>query len=278
MNEITILRGGDWKIEEDQSVFHFKVKVKNKSKFVVTKIQIILTSIPPGLISKSDNYKIEILNPNSFESPTFRFTAKDSCVGDFIKGLVIFTDHMGNQQTITIKPFRIEYVCNLLVPKSITEEDFEINTAIMEEKKMIFDCNLAPDKLESEIIDILEQNNFYILKNPQRLENPDFKKLSAYAEGKYDKQDVALSIIMQRIEDQANKLIIKTLSNKGEKIIDILKDISVKCDSLKSGSKNSLQSEIICKNCDHIITLTNYMKLKENIICEACGEDIEIPK
>jgi len=108
LNGIIILRGGDWKIEVNQSVFYFKVKVKNNSSFVITNIQILLTSIPTGLISQADNYKIEILNPNSFESPTFKFIAKDSCVGDFIKGTVLLTDHMGNQHTITINPFRIE--------------------------------------------------------------------------------------------------------------------------------------------------------------------------
>ncbi|KKK54190.1 hypothetical protein LCGC14_3087230, partial [marine sediment metagenome] len=275
--DIEILRGGDWKIEDNQSVFYFKVKVKNNSQFVITNIQILLSSIPTGLISQSDNYKIETLNPNSFESPNFKFTAKDSCVGDFIKGIVLFTDHMGNQQTITIDPFRIEYVCNLLVPKSITEEDYEKNTAIMEEKKIIFDCNLAPDKLESEITSILEQNNFYILKKPQSLAKSDFKKFKAYAEGKYDKEDVGLSIILQKLTDQANKLIIKAMSNKEEKIIDLLKDISIKCDGLKSSSGDSMQLEIICKHCDRIITLTDYMKLKDIIICESCGEDIQIP-
>ncbi len=278
MNEITILRGGDWKIEEDQSVFHFKVKIKNNSKFVIMKIQIILTSIPSGLISKSDNYKIETLNPKTFESPTFKFTANDSCVGDFIKGIVLFTDYMGNQQTFNINPFRIEYVCNLLVPKLITEEDYEKNTALMEEKKIVFDCNLAPDKLESEITEILENNNFYILKNPQGLTSSDFRKFKAYAEGKYDKQDVALSIIMKKLANQADKLIIKAMSNKEEKIIDLLKDISIKCGSLKSSSEDSLQLEIICKNCSGLLKLADYMKLKDVVVCEDCGEDIEIPK
>ncbi|HEA70465.1 MAG TPA: hypothetical protein ENH98_00915 [archaeon] len=67
------------------------------------------------------------------------------------------------------------------------------------------------------------------------------------------------------------------MSNKEEKIIDLLKDISIKCDGLKSSSGDSMQLEIICKHCDRIITLTDYMKLKDIIICESCGEDIQIP-
>ncbi len=278
VKEIIILRGGDWKIEDNQSVFYFKVKVKNSSKFVITNIQILLSSIPPGLIPESDRYKIETLNPDSFESPQFKFTATDSCVGDFIKGMVIFTDHTGNQQTIIIKPFRIEYVCNLLVPKSITKENYRINTASMQERKIFFDCDLELDKLESEVAQILDQNNFFMLENPNKIDKPDFRKIRAYAEGKYDKQDVALSVIMQKLADHRNKLIIKAMSYKEEKIIDLLRDISMKCDVLKSIPEDLASLEVICKNCESIIIITDNMKSKDFIICEDCGEEIEIPK
>ena len=155
--------------------------------------------------------------------------------------MVLFTDHKGNQHTLPIQPFKIEYVCNLLTPKSITEEDYKKNTAIMEERKIIFDCELTPDMLESEISQILEQNNFYVLENPQTKESLDFKTIQAYAEGKYDKQDVALSIIMQKLTDHTNKLVIKAMSNKQEKIVDLLKDISNKCDHLKIFTVDSIQ-------------------------------------
>ncbi len=68
------------------------------------------------------------------------------------------------------------------------------------------------------------------------------------------------------------------MSNKEEKIIDLLKDISIKCGSLKSNSEDSMQFEIICKNCSCMIKLADYMKLKDTVVCEDCGEDIEIPK
>ncbi len=97
--DILISRGGDWKIENNQSVFNYKVKVKNSAKFVLTNIQILLTSIPSGLISQSDKYLIDILNPDSFESPTFKFSAKESCVGDKVKDVVIYTNF--SQQILT---------------------------------------------------------------------------------------------------------------------------------------------------------------------------------
>ena len=75
-----------------------------------------------------------------------------------------------------------------------------------------------------------------------------------YAEGKYDKQDVALSVIMQKVADQTTKLVVKTMSEKEEKLIDLLKDISIKCDYLK------VSPEVVCTNCNGYIQLTAYMQ------------------
>ncbi len=275
IKDLLVSRGGDWKIENKQSVFNYKVKVKNNSKFVLTNIQILLTSIPSGLISQSDRYLIDILNPNSFESPTFKFSAKESCVGDKVKGVVIYTDPKGNPKTVPIQPFKIKYVCNLLVPKPISEENYEKKIPSMHEQKISFDCNLPPDELEPEISKILQHNNFYLLENRKELKSPDFRKLKAYAEGKYDKQDVALSVIMQNLAGDTNKLTIKAMSNKEEKIIDLLRDISVKCDAFKSTPEDLALLEVMCKNCESIIIVTDNMKSKDFIICEDCGEEIE---
>ena len=275
INDILISRGGDWKIENKQSVFNYKVKVKNNSKFVLTNIQILLTSIPSGLISQSDKYVIDNLNPNSFESPTFKFSAKESCVGDKVKGVVIYTDPKGNPQTVPIQPFKIKYVCNLLVPKPITEENYEKNIPSMHEQKISFDCKLPPDELEPEISKILQHNNFYLLENLQELKSPDFRKLKAYAKGKYDKQDVALSVVMQVLADHTNKLILKAMSSKEEKLIDLLRDINMKCDAFKSTPEDLASLEVMCKNCESMVIVTDNMKSKDFIICEDCGEEIE---
>lgn len=271
---LNILRGGDWNIENDQSVFNYKVKVRNYSQYVVSNIQIILTSIPGGLESQSDRYKLDTLRPNSFESPVFKLTAKESCVGDIIEGIVTYLDQTGSLQTVQIAPLVIKYVCNLLVPKQITEKDYKQKTAFMEEKKIIFNCDMPTDNVEQEIATILENNNFYLLEKPLESEDANFRELKGYAEGKYDKQDVGLSVVMQKIADQTTKLVIKAMSDREEKIIDLLKDFSTKCDHLKSVSDLSME----CKNCGNIMQFQEYMKMKDAIVCEKCGEELKIPK
>ena len=74
------MRGGDWQIEGNQSIFYFKVKVLNNSAFVITQIQILLTSLPKGLEVESDRYKIygrkRLITERNFEIP-FRFIDRE---------------------------------------------------------------------------------------------------------------------------------------------------------------------------------------------------------
>ncbi len=66
------------------------------------------------------------------------------------------------------------------------------------------------------------------------------------------------------------------MSNKEEKIIDLLRDISMKCDAFKSTPEDLASLEVICKNCENIVIVTDTVKSKDFIICEDCGEEIEI--
>ncbi|MBA7692863.1 hypothetical protein ES703_101435 [subsurface metagenome] len=133
--------------------------------------------IPNSLEVKSDRQIINMLNPNSFQSPTFKLIAKESCVGDRIRGIVIFTDPKDKQKTIEIEPFEIAYVCNLLVPKKVTAKEYELKTAIMNDKKLIFDCNMSPEEVEQELAQVLQKNNFYLLKNQHDLQGEKFRQL-----------------------------------------------------------------------------------------------------
>ncbi len=258
--ELKVARGGDWKIEADQSVFHYKVKVENKSKLVITNIQILLTSIPRSLDMTTDRYQINSLRPNSYESPTFKLIAKESCVGDIIEGLVSYVDPTGNQQTVTIEPFEILYVCNLLVPKQVSEEEFTKNTASMDEKEITIESDLAPEELENELASILESNNFFLLDKSPEPTGSDFRELKGYAEGKYDHEDVGLSVNMKQMDDQTTNLVIKAMSDREEKLIDLLRDINSKCDDLKCSNELILEySQRIELVMDQIENLEEYL-------------------
>ena len=235
-NEIEVLRGGQWKIEGKQSVFTYKIKVKNASEHVITNIQFILASIPKGLNVQTDRYKIDILNPHSFEAPAFKLYARDSCVGDVIKALVVYTNSKGNSKSIDVQPLEIKYVCNLLVPKEITKAEFEKKTILMEDQKSVTFCSGDLEDVEKKLTTILQKNNFYILPKNQNFQGLDYSKIEGFAQGRYDKKEVALEIMLQQL-DKNTQLIIKTLSDEKSKLTDILKDISVQCDDIKSDTE-----------------------------------------
>jgi peptide/nickel transport system substrate-binding protein len=235
LEDIKILRGGDWSVEANLSIFKYKVKVTNQSEFVISNIQVIITSIPPGLDLKSSKvYSISDLSQSSYISPTFKFAAAQSCVGNKIESIVSFRDYKGKIRTIIIDPFEITYVCNLLVPKIISKQQYEHKTAFMQEKKFEMECDMNPLELEKALVPILKNSNFYILEKTPEPYNSNYRNIKGYAEGKYDKEDVGLSIAMQKIAEKNTKLIIKTMSDREEKLIDLLKDINSKCTELKS--------------------------------------------
>ena len=232
-NEIEVLRGGDWKVEGDQSVFYYKPKIINNSKFVITNIQILLTQAPSCLEIVNDRYKIELLRPRSFEAPIFKLKALESCVGDTISAIITYTTPSGSQETTKVLPFEIRYVCNLLVPQHITRKDFEKKIRKMDAKELVIDCGLNIEETQLALTSILLQNNFFLLEQLKKSQNMDRRTLDGFAQGRYDKEEVALSLTMDEREDTTH-VTIKGMSEKVEKLTDLLRDINIKCDSIKS--------------------------------------------
>jgi uncharacterized protein YktB (UPF0637 family) len=82
-----------------------------------------------------------------------------------------------------------------------------------------------------------------------------FVKIEAFAEGLYDKQDVALSVAIQKAEE-GSKLVVKAMSDRSEKVTDLLRDFSIKLDDIKSDTElikeYTSQIELIFDNVDDL--------------------------
>ncbi|TXT55485.1 MAG: hypothetical protein BAJALOKI2v1_670001 [Promethearchaeota archaeon] len=88
----------------------------------------------------------------------------------------------------------------------------------------------------------------------------DFTKIRGYAQGKYDHKDVALEVALQK-RDEQTYLVLKSLSEKVEKLYDINREISLQCDEIKSDTE----------------LITEYMPLIEEIFQEVEKlEEIEV--
>ena len=233
---IQVLRGGDWMVEGNQSVFNYKVKIQNVSQSVVTDIQIILTSIPEGLKVQVDRKRIKFLKPNSFISPSFKLMATDSCIGDSVEGIVTFIDNRGKSQTSPIRTLEIKYVCNLLTPKEITSEEFDRKSTLMKKKELVIESDINFSKIIPKVKTIVQECNFALLEQLHTSQNNTHKKILGFAQGLYDKQDVALSIAVRKM-DQGSTLIVEALSERDEKLTDLLKDVNIKLDEVKSDTE-----------------------------------------
>ncbi len=228
-----ILRGGNWKIEGDRSIFHYKVKVKNDSSFVMTNIQVILGGIPAGLELISDKLiEFPILNPRREIAPTFKLIATDNCVGNEILSSVNFTDQNGTLHTIQTDPFEIKYVCNLLNPKEISKEEFDIKTELMDYKRFSIMSDHSIEHLEQKIASIVKECNFSLLQEIKSAQMEGYRKFEGFAQGIYDKQDVGISLILKEVEN-GTEVAVKAMSERSEKLTDILKDFNIKLDDIK---------------------------------------------
>lgn len=231
INNIKLFRGGDWIIEGNRSVFIYKIKILNQNPYVISNIKILLDDPPPGLELASEQlYKIGNLDPGAYDSPPFKFLATSNCVGNKITGIITFKDPKGEIQTINIKPLEIKYVCNLLVPKEISEEEFEQKIKLMESNQIIIKSDFNTEELKAIIEEKVKECNFALVKQIKEIQHNEFR---GFARGLYDKQEVALKIILEK-QKEGNNLVIKAMSKENAKTIDILKDLKNEFDPIKN--------------------------------------------
>jgi len=234
--KVEIYRGGAWKIGGGQSIFHFKVKIRNNSPHVITNINILLTSIPEGLKTNKKLRTINTLDPKAYISPTFKFIATDDCVGSTIEGQVQYKTFEGERKTVHLRPLEIRYVCNLLEAKKVSELEYEKNTVLMENLRKDYMCKGDLEGVAQFMKNLLDKNNFYTLSDSFPNQPSDFVKIRGYAKGKYDHEDVAIQIALQR-KDENTHLILKSMSKKIDKLYDINREISSKCDEIKTDTE-----------------------------------------
>ncbi|MBY9009037.1 MAG: hypothetical protein KGD74_04140, partial [Candidatus Lokiarchaeota archaeon] len=130
-----------------------------------------------------------------------------------------------------------------------------------------------PVDLEHELTKLLRENNFFLLDEEFGKSDVSLGKLRGFAEGKYDKQEVALSVMMSKIAEGTTRLVIKAMSEREEKLIDLLRDLSTKCEPYKSHTN---EIEVKCTNCSEVFFISESLKQRKTIICEICGEENKV--
>ena len=128
----------------------------------------------------------------------------------------------------------IRQYSDYIMPKIISKEDFEQKILSMKEKEVIFESDMSLESIESEFSSILIKENFHIVEKEIDPNNSELKRIKGFAEGKYDKQEIALILKVKKVTEGHNLITIIAKSNKEWVAEEVLKDINVKSNSLKS--------------------------------------------
>jgi hypothetical protein len=192
---VQALRGGEFVGNR----FRFKVKVLNKSPFVITDITVGLISYPKDTLRiEGDAVKtIAKLEPNGYRSPTFDFLPTEDCVKGDIIASVSYVDSRGNAHSITTKPFTIRAVCDLLRPESISPEGFMLKLAALGHGEMMSRVeDWTPEEMHEKTLNILRDSNFFEVTRDlsQVGENHVESKIKGWAKGIYTGNNLGVQV------------------------------------------------------------------------------------
>ncbi|HEC41065.1 MAG TPA: hypothetical protein ENI29_22655 [bacterium] len=215
--DIFIGRDGYWEVNQ----FHFKIKLENNSKNVITDIRIILDKFPEMLrIEGQELMKISHLEPEGgLWTPEFKMYAGDDCVSGKIHASIKFFDSSSKSLDYEVEPFEISYICPLLEAKNLDEIDYLRRTKkmIKLEKEIQLMVDYNQPKLLEEIKNKMEQMNLAIIKQDE-----DINSLYGYAEDKINHDGIALEAEIKSLFDGQISIILKAICEKDNKCAPLL--------------------------------------------------------
>jgi len=172
--------------------------------------------------------------------------------------------------------------CRYLIPKLVSDDYFEEQTAPMVKKDIEIESDIPIKDLQLQLISILEKNNFQLLAKPikslgiekseefsRRLDDNNLINLRFFAEDKFQKQEIGLSIAIQKGEDDQNKVYLRIMGNKEWMVNEIISDLNTKCYRLKT------VKELLRDYLDKIEEFIDHLDNLEQFLRKNFGAEIE---
>ena len=107
--DIKVIGKGLWVGKNNPEDFTFLIKVKNQSPFKITNVQLLITSIPQGVVVVSEkSHNFPELKSNMSKSASFKLNTSKIQNSGFFESIVTFYDPTEIMHTIAIKSFKIE--------------------------------------------------------------------------------------------------------------------------------------------------------------------------
>ncbi|MHA1480576.1 MAG: hypothetical protein ACTSQZ_04040, partial [Candidatus Thorarchaeota archaeon] len=266
---VTAVRG----CELTGGAFHYKVKVTNGSLYVITNVVVNIIGYPEDCLKfEGDLVKsIPRIEIGGFRSPEFKFIPTKDCVEGRIIVIVSFLDYKEGIHSIHVVPFTIRSVCDLLTPLESSPVDFKAILGSLSENLKEYEIEWNPSITLRKVREILPTLNFYVVDMEEQTTDEIFTgNVSGFAEGKYTKKHVAAIISVKgKKNGHSSSLSVRVL---GEDITMLPTAIKELRDGIDTWSclhcKSKLTEEsvvkikasqvIVCKHCNHTLTLELY--------------------
>lgn len=260
---VQALRGGEFVGNR----FRFKVKVVNRSPFVITDITVGLISYPKDTlrIEGSPVKTIAKLEPNGYRSPTFDFLPTEDCVKGDIIASVSYVDSRGNAHSITTKSFTIRAVCDLLRPESISPAGFMLKLAILGHGEMMSRVeDWTPEEMHEKTLNILRDSNFFVVTRDLSQVGDDHveSKIKGWAKGIYTGNNLGVQVtITGRPGIKGATCKVKMSGEDEAMIMPAIDEISQKL------------SAWLCPKCSGAlpVELVNELKAGKSVSCPFCS-------
>ena len=267
---IAVLRG----CEIVGGKFDFKVKIKNDSGYVITNVTVSIVAYPQDCMELAgENVKtISRIEVGGFRSPQFTFYPTKDCVQGKVVATVSYIDFLDQLHTMSVEPYLIRSVCDLLQPSKKTSEAFNLVLIGLEKTQQEQTLDWNAQVLFTKAEKILPAKNFHIVDCEERIVGGEFiGTIRGYAEGKYTQKKIAVVILISGPENGRHSCV--KVEALGEDVamlpttIDELADTMDSWICLRCGAPLELEQveemgrrlPIRCKYCTHTLTLSLYL-------------------
>ena len=255
--------------------FDYKVKVVNNSGYVITNVTVGIVAYPMDCMELAgESVKtISRIEVGGFRSPQFTLYPTKDCVQGKIVATVSYIDFLDQLHTVSVEPYLIRSVCDLLQPSKKTSTDFDLILSNLQktEQEQVLDWNAQVLFTKAE--KILPLKNFHVVDTEEHTIGGEFiGTIRGYAEGKYTKNKVAVVLMICGPENGRHSTV--KVEALGEDVsmlpttIDELADtmdswVCLRCGApLETDEVEELgrRQPIRCKYCTHTLTIALYLQ------------------
>jgi DNA-directed RNA polymerase subunit RPC12/RpoP len=255
--------------------FDFKVKIKNESGYVITNATVSIVAYPQDCMELTgENVKaISRIEVDGFRSPQFTFYPTKDCVQGKVVATVSYIDFLDQLHTVSVEPYLIRSVCDLLQPLKKTSEAFELLLTGLEKTQQEQTLDWNAQVLFTKAEKILPAKNFHIVDSDETIVRGEFiGTIRGYAEGKYTQKKVAIILLITGPENGRHSCV--RVEALGEDVamlpttIDELADTMDSWICLRCGAplepeqveEMGRRLPIRCKYCVHTLTIALYLQ------------------